>query len=147
MAVLSPWSSVGGDEAVAEVKLGQLNSPACMCCERPDGRSVASLASPTRSKESRFGARTVLPVDSVDVVCLFLVYGRRGRRTPMLFSIQTLIAVAVTLGIAVVWTMAIAATGAIWQRREIREFMASHPLTIASQDSTQADDARELVLR
>jgi hypothetical protein len=65
----------------------------------------------------------------------------------MLFSIQSLIAVTVTIGVAVVWTMAIAVTGAIWQRREIRELMASHPLTIASQDSNQADDARELVLR
>jgi len=65
----------------------------------------------------------------------------------MLFSIQTLIAVAVTLGVASVWTMAIAVTGAIWQRHEIREFMASHPLTITSKDSTEADDARELALR
>jgi hypothetical protein len=65
----------------------------------------------------------------------------------MLFSIQTLIAVAVTLGVAIVWTMAIAVTGAIWQRHEIREFMASHPLTITSKDSTEADDARELALR
>jgi hypothetical protein len=65
----------------------------------------------------------------------------------MLLSIQSLIAVAVTVGVAVVWTMAIAVTGAIWQRREIREFMASHSLTIPSQDSTQADDTRELVLR
>ena len=65
----------------------------------------------------------------------------------MLFSIQTLIAVAVTLGVAVVWTMAIAVTGAIWQRHEIREFMASHPLTITSKDSAEADDARELALR
>ncbi len=64
----------------------------------------------------------------------------------MLFSFQSLIAVAVTVGIAAVWTIAIAVTGAIWQRQEIREFMASHPLTIASQNSTQADDARELVL-
>jgi hypothetical protein len=65
----------------------------------------------------------------------------------MLFSIQTLIAVAVTLGVAIVWTMAIAVTGAIWQRHEIREFMASHPLTITSKDSAEADDARELALR
>ena len=65
----------------------------------------------------------------------------------MLFSIQTLIAVAVTLGVAIVWTMAIAVTGAIWQRHEIRELMASHPLTITSKDSTKADDARELALR
>lgn len=64
-----------------------------------------------------------------------------------MFAIQSLIAVAVTVGVAVVWTMAFTVAGAIWQRREIREFLASHPVTIASQDSTQADDARELVLR
>jgi hypothetical protein len=64
-----------------------------------------------------------------------------------MFAIQSLIAVAVTVGVAVVWTMAFTAAGAIWQRREIREFLASHPVTIPSQDSTQADDARELVLR
>ena len=61
--------------------------------------------------------------------------------------IQSLFAVAVTVGLAVVWTMAITVAGALWQRHEIREFMASHPVTIHSQDSTQADDARELVLR
>jgi hypothetical protein len=61
--------------------------------------------------------------------------------------IQSLFAVAVTVGLAVVWTMALTVAGALWQRHEIREFMASHPVTIRSQDSTQADDARELVLR
>jgi hypothetical protein len=61
--------------------------------------------------------------------------------------IQSLIAVAVTLGVAVVWSMAITVAGVIWQRHEIREFMASHPVTIPSQDSTQAGDPRELVLR
>jgi hypothetical protein len=65
----------------------------------------------------------------------------------MLFSIQSLIAVAVTVGVAVVWTMAITVAAAIWQRHEVREFMATHTVTIPSQDSTQADDARELVLR
>jgi hypothetical protein len=65
----------------------------------------------------------------------------------MLFGTQSLIALAVTLGVAVIWTMAFAVAGAIWQRREIRQFMASHAVTIPSQDSTQADDARELVLR
>jgi hypothetical protein len=63
------------------------------------------------------------------------------------FALQNLIAVAVAVGVAVVWTMAIAVAGAIWQRHEIREFLASQRLTIASEDSTQADDARELVLR
>jgi hypothetical protein len=65
----------------------------------------------------------------------------------MLFSTQSLIALAVTVGVAVIWTMAFAVAGAIWQRREIREFLESHPVTIHSQDTTQADDARELVLR
>jgi hypothetical protein len=65
----------------------------------------------------------------------------------MLFGTQSLIALAVTVGVAVIWTMAFAVAGAIWQRHEIREFLASHPVTIPSQDSTQADDARELVLR
>jgi hypothetical protein len=65
----------------------------------------------------------------------------------MLFGTQSLIALAVTVGVAIIWTMAFAVAGAIWQRHEIREFMASHPVTIPSQDATQADDARELVLR
>lgn len=65
----------------------------------------------------------------------------------MLFSSQTLIAVAVAVGVAIVWTMAITVLGAIWQRREMREFLAAHRVTIPSEDSTQADEARELVLR
>jgi hypothetical protein len=64
-----------------------------------------------------------------------------------MFAIQSLIAVAVAVGVAVVWTMAFTVAGAIWQRREIREFMASHAVVIPSHDSTPADDARELVLR
>ncbi len=65
----------------------------------------------------------------------------------MLSGIQSLIAVAVAVGVAVVWTMAITVAAAIWERREIREFLASHPVTIPAQDSARADDARELVLR
>jgi hypothetical protein len=65
----------------------------------------------------------------------------------VLLSTQMLIAVAVAIGVAVVWTMAIMVAAAIWQRHEIREFMASHAVTIPSQDSTQGDDARQLVLR
>jgi hypothetical protein len=86
-------------------------------------------------------------LDSADLVRIFLVDGRRGRRPPMVFSVQSLIAVGVTVGIAVVWTMSAAVAGAIWQRHEIREFMASHPVTVPSQDSTRSDDARELVPR
>ena len=65
----------------------------------------------------------------------------------MLLSTQMLIAVGVATGVAVVWTMVIMAAAAIWQRHEIREFLASHAVTIPAQDSTEADDARELVLR
>jgi hypothetical protein len=65
----------------------------------------------------------------------------------MMFGTQSLIALAVTIGVAVIWTMAFTVVGAIWERREIREFMESHAVTIPSQDSAQADDARELVLR
>jgi hypothetical protein len=43
--------------------------------------------------------------------------------------------------------MVIAVAGAIWQRHEIREFLASHRVTIASADSTEADAAPELVRR
>jgi len=65
----------------------------------------------------------------------------------MTFGIQSLIAVAVTVGVAVVWTMAITVAGALWQRREVREFMTSHAVSIAAEESTQVEDARELVLR
>ena len=64
-----------------------------------------------------------------------------------MFTIQSLIAVAVVIGVGVIWTMALVVAGVIWQRQEIREFMTSHPVSIPSRDSTQADDARELVLR
>jgi hypothetical protein len=64
-----------------------------------------------------------------------------------LFTTQSLIAIAVAVGVAVVWTLVITVAAAIWQRHEIREFLASHRATIPSQDSTQADAVRELVLR
>jgi hypothetical protein len=65
----------------------------------------------------------------------------------MIFGTQSLIALAVTIGVAVIWTMAFTVVAAIWQRQEIREFMESHAVAIPSEDSAQADDARELVLR
>jgi hypothetical protein len=64
-----------------------------------------------------------------------------------MFTIQSLIAVAVTIGVAVVWTMAITAAGVLWQRREMREFLASHASTVPVQDVAPADDARDLALR
>ena len=62
-----------------------------------------------------------------------------------MLAIQSLIAVTVAIGVAVVWTMAFSVAGAIWQRREMRKFLASLAVTTPSQDSTQADE-RELVL-
>jgi hypothetical protein len=64
-----------------------------------------------------------------------------------MFTIQSLIAVAVVIGVGVIWTMALIVAGVIWQRQEIREFMTSHPVSIPSRDSTRADYARKLVLR
>jgi hypothetical protein len=65
----------------------------------------------------------------------------------MSFTVQSLVALAVTVGLAVVLTTALTITGVIWRRQEIREFLASQPVTIPARDSTEADDARELVLR
>jgi hypothetical protein len=73
--------------------------------------------------------------------------GRETRKeTSLSFGIESLIAVAVTAGIAVIWTMVITVAGLIWQRHEIREFMTSHSVTAPSLDSAEVDDARELVL-
>ena len=60
-----------------------------------------------------------------------------------MFTIQTLIAIAVVVGIAVTWTIAILAAGAMWQRDQARAARAAHDGTIPA----HADDARELVLR
>jgi hypothetical protein len=65
----------------------------------------------------------------------------------MSFGFQSLIAVAVTVGVAVAWTMAMTVAGVIWQRRELREFMTSHAVTIPAPDAVQAEDARELAAR
>lgn len=65
----------------------------------------------------------------------------------MLFGMQSLFAVAVTLGIAVAWTLAITVVGVYWRRLEIREFLASRPVTTPSREATQADDVQDLVLR
>jgi hypothetical protein len=64
-----------------------------------------------------------------------------------MFSIQILIAIAVTVGIAVAWTVAIMVAGAVWQRDHARAPRALRPVTGVGQHTTQADDTRELVLR
>jgi hypothetical protein len=64
-----------------------------------------------------------------------------------MFSIQILIAIAVTVGVAIAWTVAIMVAGAAWQRDQARALRALHPATSPSQDTTQTDDTRELVLR
>jgi hypothetical protein len=57
-----------------------------------------------------------------------------------MFTIQTLIALAVTVGVAVAWTIAIMFASASWQRDKARA--AARHVTIP----VQTDDARELVL-
>jgi len=64
-----------------------------------------------------------------------------------MFSIQILIAFAVTVGVAVAWTVAITVAGALWQRDHARAAKALHQVTSPFQGTTQADDTRELVLR
>jgi uncharacterized membrane protein YciS (DUF1049 family) len=60
-----------------------------------------------------------------------------------MFTIQTLIAIAVVVGIAVAWTLALVVAGTIWQRDQARAAKAPRDVTIPA----QADDAQELVLR
>jgi uncharacterized membrane protein YciS (DUF1049 family) len=60
-----------------------------------------------------------------------------------MFTIQTLIAIAVVVGIAVAWTLALVVAGTIWQRDQARAAKAPREVTIPA----QADDAQELVLR
>lgn len=59
-----------------------------------------------------------------------------------MFTIQTLIAIAVAVGVAVAWTIALVVAGTIWQPGQARAAQARRDLTIPA----QADDARELVL-
>lgn len=59
-----------------------------------------------------------------------------------MFTIQTLIAIAVAVGVAIAWTIAIVVAGTIWQRDQARGAKARRDVTIPA----QADDARELVL-
>ena len=60
-----------------------------------------------------------------------------------MFTIQTLIAIAVAVGVAVAWTIALVVAGTIWQRNQARAASAPRDATIPA----QADDAQELVLR
>jgi hypothetical protein len=60
-----------------------------------------------------------------------------------MFTIQTLIAIAVVVGVAVAWTIALAVAGTISQRDHSSAAKATRDVTIPA----QADDAQELVLR
>ena len=59
-----------------------------------------------------------------------------------MFTIQTLIAIAVALGVAIAWTIALVVAGTIWQRDQARAAKAPRDVMIPA----QADEARELVL-
>ena len=60
-----------------------------------------------------------------------------------MFTAQTLIAIAVAVGVAVAWTIALVIAGTIWQRDQARAAKAARDVTIPA----RADDTRELVLR
>jgi len=60
-----------------------------------------------------------------------------------MFTIQTLIAIAVVVGVAVAWTIALVVASTIWQRGQSSAAQAPRNVTIPP----QADDAKELVLR
>jgi Alphavirus glycoprotein J len=68
-----------------------------------------------------------------------------------MISIQTLqdvlIALATTVGIAVAVTLAFMAAGALFERDQARAAKARHLLVAPAQQSSQADQARELVRR
>jgi len=58
-------------------------------------------------------------------------------------TIQTLIAIAVVVGVAATWTIAAVVAGTIWQHHQARATKALREVTMPA----QVDDARELVLR
>ena len=60
-----------------------------------------------------------------------------------MFTIQTLIAIAVAVGVAVAWTIALVVAGTVWQRDQARAARAARDITIPA----HAGDAKELVLR
>jgi hypothetical protein len=60
-----------------------------------------------------------------------------------MFTIQTLIAIAVVVGVAAAWTIAVVVAGTVWQRGHAGAAKSPRDVTIPS----QADDAKELVLR
>ena len=60
-----------------------------------------------------------------------------------MFTIQTLIAIAVAVGVAVARTIALVVAGTICQRDQARAAKAPRDVTIPA----QADDAQELVRR
>jgi putative effector of murein hydrolase len=60
-----------------------------------------------------------------------------------MFTIQTLIALAVVVGVAVAVTIAFVVASTVWQRHQAHAAKAPRNVTIPA----QADDARELVLR
>ncbi|HTX82381.1 MAG TPA: hypothetical protein VME44_09400 [Streptosporangiaceae bacterium] len=60
-----------------------------------------------------------------------------------MFTIQTLIAIAVVVGVAVAWTIALVVAGTISQRGQSCAAKPVRDVTIPA----RADDAKELVLR
>jgi|HubBroStandDraft_6_1064221.scaffolds.fasta_scaffold2816628_1 uncharacterized membrane protein YciS (DUF1049 family) len=62
-----------------------------------------------------------------------------------MFTIQTLIAIAAAIGVAVAWATAMMIAGAMWQRKA-RAANAARHVTTADQHPAQTDRTREPVL-
>jgi hypothetical protein len=62
-----------------------------------------------------------------------------------MFTIQTLIAIAAAVGVAVTWAIAMMIAGATWQR-EARAANAARHVTTPAHHPAQTDRTRELVL-
>jgi hypothetical protein len=60
---------------------------------------------------------------------------------------DALLAIAVTVGIAVGLSIAFVVAGAFFERGKARSRKAVHDAGVPAQHPTQTDDARELVLR
>jgi hypothetical protein len=79
-------------------------------------------------------------------------YRDKEKGTPMTISMQSLtdalVAIAITVGIAVAVSLAFVAAGAVFERGQARTAKASRrPTSGPAQHPTQSDEAGELVLR
>jgi hypothetical protein len=60
---------------------------------------------------------------------------------------DAIVAIIAVAGIAVIVSLALTLAGSFWQRSRKQTAGAVHPVTVPVQHPTEADQARELVLR